>query len=516
MSECPFDIQPFAQSEPIRTPQLPSLNYLNLDYFSLKSRLRDLIKEKAPKDFNDFIESSLLIMLMEIWAFIGDTITFKIDQTANEIYIDTVTELENAFRLSKLVGFQPTPPIAARAFFSATINNVLATDLIIPAGLSLDVVSNNQSTAFELFPADANNNPVFDEDILIPAGTFTNTAIIGIEGRTTRDLFEGNGQINQSYAIPTVPVIYDSIRVIIDGIRWNRVEYFTDDMPRREYRVEFDSNYQAFIIFGNNKAGLIPTTGSQIEVIYRVGGGTVGNIITGFIDVQRNVEATGFDFSIPVSFRNYTKGEFGYEGDDIEDIRRKLPSYLKAQNRCVTGTDYKTIADQFVTAYHGQIGKSTAVLRNYGCAANVIDLYVLARDGELNLTTANDDLKTSLSEEINTKKMITDYVCIRNGNILLVDIVIDLTIDKFYKKMKEEFNLKIKNKTNNFFSLYNWEYGQTLRDVDLIKHLSEIREVKRFDISFVTNDPDNSGAIVTSKFNEIIRPDTITISFLFE
>jgi hypothetical protein len=141
---------------------------------------------------------------------------------------------------------------------------------------------------------------------------------------------------------------------------------------------------------------------------------------------------------------------------------------------------------------------------------------VLARDGELNLTTANDDLKTSLSEEINTKKMITDYVCIRNGNILLVDIVIDLTIDKFYKKMKEEFNLKIKNKTNNFFSLYNWEYGQTLRDVDLIKHLSEIREVKRFDISFVTNDPDNSGAIVTSKFNEIIRPDTITISFLFE
>jgi hypothetical protein len=516
MSTCPFEITPLAQSEPVRTPQLANLNYTNQDFFSLKSRLRDLIKEKFPDDFNDFVESSLGIMLMELWAFLADTITFKTDQMVNELFIDTVSEVENAFRLSRLVGFEPTPPIAARAWFSATINSVLATDLTIPGGLAINIVSENRPTNFELFPADADNNPIFDEDIIVPAGALVNTTIVGVEGTTYRDVFSGNGAINQTFTLSNGPVIYDNVRVDVDGIRWRRVDYFTDDQPRREYRVEFDSDYQAFVVFGNNTAGLIPSNGSQVEIIYRVGGGTIGNIITGFIDIQRNVEVSGFDFSVPVTFRNYTKGEYGYNGDGLEDIRRKLPAYLRTQNRAVTGTDYKTLADQFVTPFHGQIGKSTAVLRNYGCAANIIDLYVLARDGQTGLAVAGDDLKADLSAALDEQKMVTDYVCIRNGTVVLADVVIDLTVDKFYKKMKEELTVHVQNRTADFFSLHNWEYGQTLRDIDLIKALSGIREIRRFDITFTTNDPDNSGAIVTAKFNEIIRPDTISVSFVFE
>ncbi len=516
MPPCPFELTPLAQSETVRTPQLANLNYTNQDYFSLKRRLEDFIKEKFPDDFNDFTESSLGIMLIEVWAFIADTINFKIDQTANEVYIDSVSEVDNAFRLAKLVGFQPTPPIAARAWFSATINNVLATDLVIPGGLPISVVSENRSTTFELFPTDSENNPVFDDDIVIPAGSLTNTAIIGVEGQTVRDTFTGTGGVGQSITLSTAPVIYDSIRVTVDGLRWRRVDYFTDDQPRREYRVEFDSDYNGYVVFGNGKAGMVPSNGSQIEVIYRVGGGTIGNIITGFVDIQRNVDVSGFDFTIPVSFRNYTRGQFGYNGDGLEDIRRKLPAYLRTQDRAVTGTDYKTLADQFVTPYHGQIGKATAVLRNYGCAANIIDLYVLARDGDNGLAPAGDDLKKSLQDALNEKKMLTDYVCIRNGSVVTVDVVIDLAVDRFYKKMKEELAVRVNQRVAEFFSIHNWEYGQPLRDIDLIKHLSDIREVRRFDITFTSNDPENSGSLVTTKFNEIIRPDTVSVSFLFE
>lgn len=513
---CPVEVQPLNQSEPIRTPQLSNLNYTNQDFFALKTRLRDLIKEKFPNDFNDFIESSLAIMLMEIWAFVGDTLSFKMDQIANEVFIDTVSEVENAFRLAKLVGFQPTPPIAARALFSATITNVLSTDLTIPGGLSIDVISENTPVIYELFPTDSNNNPIFDEDIVIPAGLLVNAAIIGVEGRTTTDTFTGTGLANQNYLLTNSPVIFDSIRVSVDGLRWQRFDFFSDSQPKREFRVEFTSDYQAFIIFGNNKTGLIPSNGSQIDVTYRVGGGTVGNIITGFIDTQQNVELVGFDFSIPVAFRNYTRGEFGYNGDGIEDIRNKLPAFLRTQDRAVSGSDYKTLADLFITPFQGQIGKSTAVLRNFGCAANVIDLYVLAKNGINGLQIASDDLKASLSAEINEKKMLTDFVCIRDGIIILVDIAIDISIDKFFKKLKEEINVRVLNKVSEFFALSNWEYGQTLKDTDLIKTLSEIRELKNIDITFTTNDPDNSGDIVSAKFNEIIRSDTISINFAFE
>jgi len=513
---CPVDITPLDQSTVVRTPQLNSLNYTNQDYWSMKNRLRDIIRQKFPKDFNDLIESSLAIMLIELWAFLADLLSFKMDQNVNEVFIDTVTEIDNAFRLSKLIGFEPTPPIAATAWFSATINNVLATDLIIPGGLDFSIVSNNQQITYEVFPADSNNNPIYDDDIVITAGSLTNTNIIGVEGTTNTSVFTANGEAGQSYQLPFGPVIVDSIRVNIDGIRWQQVDFFTDSRPRREHRVEFDSAYNAFVIFGDNTAGLIPSSGSTIQIIYRVGGGTVGNIITGFINVQRNVTLQGFDFSIPVSFFNYTQGANGYDGDGLDDIRRKLPAWVRAQDRCVTGEDYKTLADLFFTPYHGQVGKSTAVLRNYGCAANIIDLYILALNGSNSLMLASDDLKADLLTDINNNKMITDYVCIRDGNILLVDMVIDLQVDKFYKNLKDELNVRVTNAIGDFFALSRWEFGQTLRDTDLIKFLSDIKEIAHIDITFTTDDPNNSGSIVTANFNQIIRGDTASINFMFE
>jgi hypothetical protein len=109
---------------------------------------------------------------------------------------------------------------------------------------------------------------------------------------------------------------------------------------------------------------LLPSAGSKILVTYREGGGTVGNIVTGFVQTQTVVNVPGLEFSIPVNFRNYTKGEFGYDGDTLEDIRRKMPSWMRTQQRAVTGLDYKTLTDQFATPFNGQVGKSTAVLRN--------------------------------------------------------------------------------------------------------------------------------------------------------
>jgi hypothetical protein len=269
------------------------------------------------------------------------------------------------------------------------------------------------------------------------------------------------------------------------------------------------------VIFGNNRAGLIPAEGSQIAITYRAGGGTIGNIITGFIEIQRQYDVQDLGYSIPVSFRNYTAGANGYDGDGLEDVRSKLPAYIKTQDRAVTGEDYKTLADLFATAYHGQVGKATAVLRNYGCAGNVIDLFVLARDGISNLTTASNDLKFALQEEMNNKKMLTDFLCIRDGSVVSVDITIDITVDKSMRKNKEELDIRIRRKIDDFFLLNNWDYGQSLKETDLVKTLSDIREIESFDATLVTNDPENGGDIVTTKFYEIIRPDTIDINYIF-
>ena len=112
MSDCPVEIKPLSQSEEGKNSLTFNLNYTNQDFWSMKTRLVDFIKERfgssgteLPNTFNDFVESSIAIMLIENWAFLADTLSFKMDQIVNEMFIDTVTEVENAFRLAKLVGF---------------------------------------------------------------------------------------------------------------------------------------------------------------------------------------------------------------------------------------------------------------------------------------------------------------------------------------------------------------------------------------------------------------------------
>lgn len=515
-TDCAFTLEPLSNSELTSLANLPSLNYTNQDFHSMKTRLVKFIQERFTDDFTDFVEGDLGIMLIENWAFIADTLSFKIDQIVNELFIDTVTELENAFRLCKIIGFQPTPPIAAKAMFSATIQSPLVTDLIIPSGLRFDLATSGTPLTYELFASDSEDNPIFDQDIVIPAGESSNTSIVGLEGETRTDSFASDGSINQSYTLTNIPILFSSVEVNVDGQKWEQVDFFTDSKGRNEYLVEFDSDWRGFVLFGNGMAGRVPSVGSQIVVTYRTGGGTRGNVITGFITGQRGFEVPGFNFAIPVTFRNYTKGDFGYDGDTIEDIRRELPRYVKSQDRAVTGEDYKTLADQFASPYNGQVGKALATLRNYGCAGNIVDLYVLARVGANGLQEASDQLKVELSDYMETKKMLTDNLCIRDGVVVSVDVIADVIVDKFFRKFKEEIEKKIKIRIDDFFALSNWEYGKVLRDTELIRTLSDLREIKDVSLSFTTDDPDNGGTTVTTRYYEIIRDDNVVINLIFE
>jgi hypothetical protein len=262
---------------------------------------------------------------------------------------------------------------------------------------------------------------------------------------------------------------------------------------------------------------MIPSTSSEIKVTYRVGGGTTGNIIAGFVEYQTNFPVPGLNHSIPATFRNFSNGKYGFSGDTIEDIRRKLPPYLRTQNRAVTGLDYKTIAEQFVTGANGQVGKAKSILRNHGCAGNIVDLYILSRgSGEMELEDSSEGLKVALNEEIDEKKMFTDFVCIRDGDVLLVDVAIDCSVDKFYKKFIDEYRQRVLNRVDEFFSLSRWEMGDDLKETNLIKEIADIKQINNYSVEFTTDDEDNSGSLVTTKYYEIIRPDTITITFTFE
>ena len=111
---------------------------------------------------------------------------------------------------------------------------------------------------------------------------------------------------------------------------------------------------------------------------------------------------------------------------------------------------------------------------------------------------------------------MTDAICIKDGVVVSTDVNIDVTMDKFYRKFEEEFKERVTRRVNGFFSLNNWDYAKTLKSIDLIKSMSDILEISNLEVHFQTNNEDNSGEIVTTKYYEIIRPAIITISFVYE
>ena len=50
-----------------------------------------------------------------------------------------------------------------------------------------------------------------NQNIIIPAGSVANTSIVGLEGRTYIDQFQGTGGVGQSFQLSYFPVIFDSV-----------------------------------------------------------------------------------------------------------------------------------------------------------------------------------------------------------------------------------------------------------------------------------------------------------------
>lgn len=517
------EIVPFSiTADTDQKPLSHSLTYTNQDYNSLKSRMIEIIEQKFSKDFTDFSESSLAMMLIELWAFLADQLSFKIDQVANELFIDTVTETANIMRLANLVGFKPTPPLAAKAMFSINLNHAITNDFAIdtPLEVTFQAASGQGERHMELFQADEYNNPIYDKPIVVPAGAMFVTNVVGIEGKTNYKQLEGLGTPWQQVILSVNNVLWGSISVTVNGEQWREVDFFTGWQPLPEYRIEWLEGYKAVIVFGDNSTGLVPPKNSTIRVTYRVGGGESGNIVTGAINRGIPLHVAGLGHMITCQISNYTKGEGGYSGDQIEDIRAKLPLYMKNQGRAVTGSDYKSICEGFASPANGLIGKAAVALRNQGCAGNIVDIYVLAKDGTIGLTKVSDNLKKELSAELLKKKMFSDYICLRDGEVVLVDINVSITIAEINKRNEAAIRDKVNRRLANLFSLRHFEFGQSLKEADIIKAVADIQEIDHVYAAFTTvrsiEEGHGSISVVSVGFKEIIRPDNVVVTFQYK
>lgn len=90
------------------------INFTAYDYDTIKESLIQYLKVYHPEEFNDFIESSNLIAILELFAYIGEQLAYRIDANAHENFISTAQRKQSILRLARLVSYKATRNIPAR------------------------------------------------------------------------------------------------------------------------------------------------------------------------------------------------------------------------------------------------------------------------------------------------------------------------------------------------------------------------------------------------------------------
>ena len=138
-----------------------NVNYLNKDFSALKQSLMNYAKSYFPDTYRDFNETSPGMMLLEMNAYVGDVLSFYIDQQYRELLLPLAEERRNIITMAKMFGYKVKP--------------------IVPAYVDLTFTSNVDVDSGDTSKVDYDNAGVFDAGIEIVSSTNSNTTFVTLE-----------------------------------------------------------------------------------------------------------------------------------------------------------------------------------------------------------------------------------------------------------------------------------------------------------------------------------------------
>lgn len=107
------------------------VNFAAWDFNTIKESMLDYLKLYHAEDFKDFIESSEFIALIEIFAYLGEQMAYRLDMNAHENFLNTAQRKESVLRLAKLISYNPSRNIPARGIVK--LQSVSTTERVFDA-----------------------------------------------------------------------------------------------------------------------------------------------------------------------------------------------------------------------------------------------------------------------------------------------------------------------------------------------------------------------------------------------
>ena len=104
-------------------------DFKSYDFETLRRTMISYLQETYPEDFNDFIDSSEYIALIDLIAYLGQNLSFRIDLNARENFLETAQRRDSILRLAQLISYRAKRNTPANGFLKVTA--ISTTDSII-------------------------------------------------------------------------------------------------------------------------------------------------------------------------------------------------------------------------------------------------------------------------------------------------------------------------------------------------------------------------------------------------
>jgi hypothetical protein len=330
------------------------VRYAGLDFDTHEDEILARLQVKFASVFNDFAVSSLGIMLVDIFSFGLDTLSFYLDRRATDNFMVTTRTRASAVRIARQLGYRPGPASASSVDLEISLNGTYAFPVTVPVG----------------FQFNGPNGLIFEaqESVTFSAGDTSTKTLTASEGQTITATFFSDASANQVFAIGNVPSDSFIVGKGTTGQSRTVVTVDGDDWPEEEFlqfgdTSQFEMGYvdnPPTLRFGDGIAGAIPSNGAEIRLSYFATHGTGGNATAGTItSATRPLVVSFTQINLVINNPQGTSG--GSDPESLSSIKANAPSVFKSRGVNVTLEDYEARSQSFVDPVFGAIAVARAI-----------------------------------------------------------------------------------------------------------------------------------------------------------
>jgi len=236
------------------------VKYLNRDFSSFRSGLMDFAKTYFPNTYNDFNESDPGMMFIEMASYVGDVLSYYIDEQFKESMLAFAEEKKTIYEIAQGYGYKPrqsSPATVELDVFqtvpaSSTIvssNGLQQPDedycLTIPAGMEVtstngtifrtldDVIFSDSSSLSprqdDIYEVDNNSN--------VSKWLLKKSKIKAVSGTTTTEYVQfGAAEKYKRIALQNTPVLEIISVTDSDGNKWYEVPFLAQDTVYSDFQ----------------------------------------------------------------------------------------------------------------------------------------------------------------------------------------------------------------------------------------------------------------------------------------